>query len=131
MSEEVTSTLRIRLSAGDAHYAAGLIAGAKLMEIFGDLATEICIRTDGDEGLLRAYSEVEFLAPVYAGDFLEARAVLRGRGRTSRTIEFEAYKVVGAEEGTGCARVMEKPVLVAKAKGTVVVPEERQTKVQG
>ena len=97
--ENVTSTLRLRVGQEDVHYGGGLVAGAFCMKLFGDLATEITVRTDGDEGLLRAYEEVEFLAPVGAGDFLEARAVLVRRGTTSRTCEFEVWKVIQGSPG--------------------------------
>ena len=78
----------------DAHYAGELVDGARILALFGDVATELLIRLDGDEGLFRAYDSVEFLAPVYAGDYIEARGVLTAVGNTSRRIEFEAKKVV-------------------------------------
>jgi 3-aminobutyryl-CoA ammonia-lyase len=78
-------TLRLRMAQTDAHYGGTLIAGAKVLEIFGDLATELAIRQDGDEGLLAGYESVEFLAPVYAGDFLEATGRVTRVGNTSRT----------------------------------------------
>src|SRR5262245_48750794 len=65
------AVIRVRMSRP--HYAGNLVDGAQLLELFGDVATELCVRADGDEGLFRAYDSVEFLAPVYAGDFIEAR----------------------------------------------------------
>src|SRR5438093_1582826 len=88
-------TLRLRMSAHDAHYAGELVDGARMLAIFGDLATELLVRLDGDEGLFRAYESVEFLAPVYAGDYIEASAELISIGNTNRKMQFEARKVIG------------------------------------
>ncbi len=122
--------LRLRLSSHDAHYAGNLVDGAKILNLFGDVATELTIRYDGDEGLLRAYDNVEFLAPVYGGDFLEVTGKITDVGNTSRKIVFEAYKVITpAKEGAESAcDVLEPPVLVAKASGTCVVTKEKQRK---
>src|SRR5579859_1693331 len=87
-------TLRLRLSSHDAHYSGELVDGARMLALFGDLATELLIRLDGDEGLFRAYEAVEFLAPVFAGDFIEANAELVAVGNTSRRMRFEARKVI-------------------------------------
>lgn len=116
MTKKTSVTLRTRISPSDVHYAGGIASGAKVLELFGDAATELLIRRDGDEGLFRAYQSVDFLAPVKAGDFLEVTARLTHVGKTSRDIEFEAYKVI--EEGK---KVLASPLLVAKAKGTCVV----------
>ena len=86
---DISATHRLRLSQADAHYGGGLVAGAKLMELFGDVATELCIRSDGDEGLFAGYSSVEFLAPLHAGDFIEVRAEIVRAGQTSREMAFE------------------------------------------
>ncbi|HHT85304.1 MAG TPA: 3-aminobutyryl-CoA ammonia lyase [Firmicutes bacterium] len=122
----VEALLRIRVSQADAHYGGGLVAGAKIMEYFGDVATELCIRSDGDEGLFAAYESVEFKAPVYAGDFLEVRGRIVSKGRRSRKVEMEAYKVIVPEydKGPSKARVLDEPIPVATAKGTVVIPKE-------
>jgi 3-aminobutyryl-CoA ammonia-lyase len=119
--------LRVRVGSGDAHYG-DLAAGAFVMELFGDLATELNVRTDGDEGLLRAYREVEFLSPISPGDVLECRARLVDQGRTSRTFEAEAWRVVAARRdlSNSAAEVLAQPVLVARATGTSVVPLARQ-----
>jgi 3-aminobutyryl-CoA ammonia-lyase len=121
-------SLRIRMAPSDARYAGGLIDGAAITGLFGDLATELAIRHDGDEGLFRAYEEIEFLAPVGVGDYIEARARLLDAGNTSRRIEFEAYKQItpAPEAGPTAAAVLDEPVLVARAVGTVVVPADRQ-----
>lgn len=122
-------SLRIRISESDVHYAGGLVDGAKMMQFFGDVATELLIISDGDEGLFRAYDMVEFLAPVHAGDYIEVYGKISDFGKTSRKMYFEAYKVVAPVEGQpGACDVLEKPLLVAKASGTCVVPLEKQRK---
>jgi 3-aminobutyryl-CoA ammonia-lyase len=123
MSEEqIVATLRVRVGAEDVHYGGGLVAGAYSMKLFGDLATEITIITDGNEGLLRAYESVEFLAPVAAGDYLEAKATLVRRGTTSRTCDFEVWKVIEGSAGAD-ARILPEPILVTKARGTTIAPK--------
>ncbi|MEO9233345.1 MAG: 3-keto-5-aminohexanoate cleavage protein, partial [Polyangiaceae bacterium] len=118
------------MSAHDAHYAGELVDGARMLALFGDLATELLIRLDGDEGLFRAYEVVEFLAPVFAGDFIEATAELMKLGRTSRTIRFEARKVISNLRGQGtaasAAEILATPVVVCRAVGTCVTPKELQ-----
>src|ERR1700722_16287045 len=89
-----TVVLRLRMGSHDSHYAGGLVDGAKMLQLFGDVATELLIRFDGDEGLFRAYESVEFLAPVRAGDYIEAVGRIVRVGKTSRTMEFEARKVI-------------------------------------
>lgn len=123
------SFLRVRMSLHDAHYGGHLVDGARVLQLFGDAATELLIRHDGDEGLFRAYETVEFLSPVYAGDYLEVRARLVEVGRTSRKIEFTAHKVIRPLYSGGsasAAEVLAEPILVARATGTCVVPLERQ-----
>ena len=118
------TTLRTRISHSDIHYGGGIASGAKVLELFGDVATELLIRHDGDEGLFRAYESVEFLAPVRAGDFLEVTGRLTRLGKTSREISFAAYKVIEGSTNPKKptkARVLKKPILVAKARGTCVV----------
>lgn len=107
-----TSKIKITLRKKDAHYSGGLVAGAKILELFGDVATKLCLReTKGkSEGLFRAYASVEFLKPVYAGDTVEATAKIVKIGKTSRTMKFAAVKMG------------RKRVLVTKAVGTVVIP---------
>ena len=85
------------MSQNDAHYAGDLVDGAHIMKLFGDVATELTIRVDGDEGLLRAYDSVEFLSPVFAGDFLLIKGKVTEIGNTSRKIIFEAYKIIELE----------------------------------
>ncbi len=121
--------IRMRLSAHQAHYGGGLVDGAFIMQLFGDCATELLIRKDGDEGLFRAYSSVDFLEPLYAGDYVEVTAWITEAGNTSRKMEFEAYKVIEAlpQIHPSTARVLEEKILVAKASGTCIVPKELQT----
>lgn len=120
--------IRRRMGSEDAHYGGNLVAGAKVLEIFGDLITELAIKQDGDEGLFRAYESIEFLAPVHAGDFVEARGRIVSVGNTSRKCEFEAYKVITTRPdiSESAAEVMAEPVLVCRATGTTVVTRENQ-----
>ena len=107
-----------------AHYAGNLVDGAYSLACFGDVATEVCIRTDGDEGLFAGYSSVEFLAPVRAGDVLEIEAEVTAVGRRSRELRLEARVVCREtpERGESAAAVLAEPVVVTRATGTVVVP---------
>ncbi|MGQ0669000.1 MAG: hotdog domain-containing protein [Actinomycetota bacterium] len=120
--------IRRRMGSEDAHYGGNLVAGAKVLEIFGDLITELAIKQDGDEGLFRAYESIEFLAPVHAGDFVEARGRIVSVGNTSRKCEFEAYKVITTRPDISgsAAEVLVEPVLVCKATGTTVVTKQNQ-----
>jgi 3-aminobutyryl-CoA ammonia-lyase len=122
MTGEIEATLRIRVGSEDAHYGT-IAAGAFVLQLFGDLATEITVKRDGDEGLLRAYESVEFLSPIRPGDFLECRARLVSEGSTSRTFEAEAWKVITTryDLSESAADALEEPVLVARATGTTVV----------
>ncbi len=119
---------RVRMSMDDAHYGGNLVDGARMLKLFGDVATELLIRYDGDEGLFRAYSSIEFLAPVHAGDFIEVMGKMVKVGNTSRTMEFEAWRIISPtpEFGETAATVLDKPVLVCKATGTCVTPKDRQ-----
>jgi 3-aminobutyryl-CoA ammonia-lyase len=124
--------LRLRVGAEQAHYGGGLVDGAFVLKLFGDAATELLIRHDGDEGLFRAYSEVEFLSPVGAGDYLEVEAELTRVGKTSREMRFEARKVIAPAASDSAslssARLLDPPLVVARATGTCVVPLDRQRK---
>jgi 3-aminobutyryl-CoA ammonia-lyase len=128
MEEQPEVSLRIRLSQGDAHYGGNLVAGGRLMELFGDVATELCIRHDGDEGLLAGYSSVEFLLPSYAGDFVEARGRLSRRGKTSRQMDFEIlrYARPRPDISDSAADLLHEPEVLARATGTCVVKQDRQ-----
>lgn len=130
----LTVTLRLRMGSHDAHYAGELVDGARMLALFGDVATELLIRLDGDEGLFRAYEAVEFLAPVLAGDFIEATGVITKVGNTSRTMAFEARKVIANLKGEGvppsAAEAYENPIVVCRAIGTCVVPKDKQRKVR-
>lgn len=122
--------LRIRMGFADAHYAGELVNGSHILDIFGDVGTELCIRNDGDESLFAGYSSVEFLAPVYAGDFIEYVGWIEERGKSSRTCKFEAYKVIELARdenlALSAANVLNPPVLVGRATGTLVVKKSEQ-----
>jgi 3-aminobutyryl-CoA ammonia-lyase len=107
-----------------AHYAGDLVDGAYALGLFGDVATEVCIRTDGDEGLFASYAEVQFRAPIRAGDVLEVVATVRRVGTRSRTVEFECRVVCRGrpDRGGSAAEVLDPPVVAVTATGTVVVP---------
>ena len=108
-----------------AHYAGNLVDGAYSLGLFGDVATEMCIRTDGDEGLFASYSDVQFKAPVRAGDVLEITAELVKAGTRSRTMEFAVLVVArgaATEADPGAAEVLDPPILATTASGVVVVP---------
>ena len=121
-------TIRLRMSQADAHYGGGLVDGARLLALFGDVATELLVRHDGDEGLFRAYDAVEFLAPVHAGDFVEASGEITRVGGTSRAMRFEVRKVIRPRPdlSDSAAEVLAEPQLVCRATGTCVVPREKQ-----
>ena len=108
-----------------AHYAGNLVDGAYSLGLFGDVATEMCIVTDGDEGLFASYSDVQFRAPVRAGDVLEIGCEITRVGTRSRTLDFTVHVVArGAEtaEQPGAAAVLAEPLLATSATGVVVVP---------
>ena len=108
-----------------AHYAGNLVDGAYSLGLFGDVATEMCIRTDGDEGLFASYSDVQFKQPVRAGDVLEVRCELIRAGTRSRTLDFAVYVVArgaATAERPGAATMLPEPILATTATGTVVVP---------
>ncbi|RKG77877.1 MAG: 3-aminobutyryl-CoA ammonia lyase [Myxococcaceae bacterium] len=122
------AVLRLRMGSHDAHYGGNLVDGARMLGLFGDVATELCIRSDGDEGLFRAYDAVEFLAPVYAGDFIEAEGEIVSVGNTSRKMRFEARKVIRPrpDVNDSAADVLPEAVVVCRATGTCVVPKDKQ-----
>jgi 3-aminobutyryl-CoA ammonia-lyase len=107
-----------------AHYGGNLVDGAYVLGLFGDVATEACIRADGDEGLFASYSDVQFRAPVVAGDVLEVTCTVTRVGTRSRQLSFEASVVCRAqpERGPSAAAVLDAPVVAVTATGTVVVP---------
>ena len=125
MSESgMTVTHRRYVPASHAHYGGSLVVGAYVLGLFGDVATEVAIRMDGDEGLFAAYSDVQFRAPVLAGDVVEATATVTRVGRRSRELSFEARVVCRADPGRGpsASQVLAEPVVAVTATGTVVVP---------
>jgi 3-aminobutyryl-CoA ammonia-lyase len=120
----VTVTHRRYVPYSHAHYGGDLVDGAYALGLFGDVATEVCIRTDGDEGLLAGYSEVRFTAPIRAGDVVEVTATVSRVGRRSRTLELSCLVVCRArpDRSRTAAQVLDPPVVAAVATGTVVVP---------
>ena len=130
MAEKITSTLRLRMSAKDAHYGGNLVDGAHMVHLFGDVATELLIKCDGDEGLFCAYSDVEFKAPVYAGDYIEAYGEITEIGNSSRKMVFEAKKVIKTRPdiSDSAADFLEEPVVEKKEKGVCVTPKDCQRK---
>lgn len=129
-SENASSLIRLRMSAHDAHYGGNLVDGARMLALFGDVATELLIRMDGDEGLFVAYDSVEFLAPVFAGDYIEAEGWIEKVGNTSRRMRFEARKVIAArpEVNESAADVLAEPVVVCRASGTCITPKDKKRK---
>ena len=124
------SVIRVRMSMHDAHYGGNLVDGAKMLNLFGDVATELLIINDGDEGLFCAYDSVVFLAPVYAGEFIEAVGEITSVGNSSRKMKFEARKVIvpRTDISASAADVLEEPIVVCRATGTCVVPKQCQRK---
>ena len=122
--------LRVRMSAREAHYAGDLVNGSHILDFWGDIGTELCIRNDGDESLFVGYHDVEFLAPVYAGDFMEYHGWIEKRGTSSRLCKFEAYKYIELARderlAISAANVLKEPILCARATGTLVVKKENQ-----
>jgi 3-aminobutyryl-CoA ammonia-lyase len=119
-----TVTHRRYVPASHAHYGGNLVDGAYVLGLFGDAGTELSIRTDGDEGLLAGYSDVQFRAPVLGGDVIEVTAAVAAVGRRSREVAFEARVTCRADpdRGPAAARVLDEPLVVVTATGTVVVP---------
>ncbi|HVA37932.1 MAG TPA: hotdog domain-containing protein [Candidatus Dormibacteraeota bacterium] len=117
--------LRVRMSQHDAHYGGDLVDGARILALFGDVATELLIAHDGDEGLFVSYDGIEFLAPVYAGDYVEAEGLITRVGNTSRAMAFTARKVIAAryDLAPSAADVLDEPIVVVRATGTCVVPK--------
>jgi len=128
--ETIKTMLRLRMSAKDAHYGGELVDGAHMVHLFGDVATELLIMRDGDEGLFAGYEEVKFLAPVYAGDYIEVVGEIIKEGNSSRKMKFEARKVAISRKdiSASAADVLEEPIVVATAIGTCVTPKASQRK---
>jgi 3-aminobutyryl-CoA ammonia-lyase len=120
----LTVTHRRYVPYSHAHYGGNLVDGAYMLGLFGDVATEACIRADGDEGLFASYSDVQFRAPVIAGDVLEVSCTITRVGTRSRAVSFRATVVCRArpERGPSAAAVLDEPIVAVTASGTVVVP---------
>lgn len=126
--EKYTSKIRLRMSAHDAHYGGDLVDGARMLQLFGDVATELLIKLDGDEGLFKAYNNIEFKAPVFAGDYIEATGEIIKIGNTSRKMKFVAKKVIRprTDISESACEVLDEPIIVCEAEGTCVTPIENQ-----
>lgn len=126
------SVIRLRMGNNDAHYGGNLVDGAKILALFGDVATELLIKQDGDEGLFKAYESIEFIAPVYAGDYIEVVGSITKVGNTSRKMNFEARKVISqrADINDSAADFLENPIVVCKAVGVCVVPKDKQRRTK-
>jgi 3-aminobutyryl-CoA ammonia-lyase len=120
----LTVTHRRYVPYSHAHYGGNLVDGAYMLGLFGDVATEACIRTDGDEGLFASYADVQFRAPVIAGDVLEVSCTVTRVGTRSRELAFEARVICRAqpERSPSAAAVLDEPIVAVTAMGTVVVP---------
>ena len=120
--------LRVRMSAKDAHYGGELVDGAHMLHLFGDVATELLIRHDGDEGLFAGYEDIQFLAPVYSGDYIEAWGEIIKLGKSSRKMKFTAQKVISKrlDISDSAADFLTDPVIVCTAVGTCVTPLKNQ-----
>jgi 3-aminobutyryl-CoA ammonia-lyase len=128
VSVGMRASLKVRLGASDIHYGGGLVAGGRVVELLGDAATELCIRCDGDEGLLAGYSSVDFLAPLSAGDFVEVTAEITRMGTTSREMAFRVFRYarLRPDVSESAADLLGEPELVARANGTCIVRGDRQ-----
>lgn len=127
------SMIRVRMSQADAHYGGNMVDGAKILALFGDIATELLIQIDGDEGLFLRYDEIKFMSPVYAGDFIEAKGWVTEIGKTSRKMEFVAKKVIQCLKDPNqptAADYLDDPIITTKAHGISVAPENLQRKMK-
>lgn len=127
-------SLRVRMGAADAHYAGEIVNGSRILDFFGDVATELMIRCDGDESLFLRYDSVEFTEPVYSGDYMEYHGWIESIGKSSRKCQFEAYKYITLPRdpnlAISAANVLNEPVLCGKASGILVVKQENQRGAQ-
>ena len=137
---------RLMMTGGDGHYVNNLVNGSRMLDFFGDVATELLVRCDGDLSLFLGYDEVRFLAPVHVGDFMEYHGWIESKGNTSYHLKFEAYKIITMPDDfkrrsyfldgidgamllnlkQSSALVCDPPVLCGRASGTLVIPRECQ-----
>ena len=130
LDKKITAVSNIRMSQKDAHYGGNLVDGAQLLHLIGDVATELSIKHDGDEGLLLKYNYVNFYLPVYSGDYVKVIGELTEKGNTSRKMEFTVYKTVTTRPdiNDSAADAIEEPVVVCRAELIGVTKEELKRK---
>jgi 3-aminobutyryl-CoA ammonia-lyase len=118
------------MSLSDAHYGGGIVSGGRLLELLSDVATELCIRAQGDEGLFAGYAEVRFVSPCRAGDLIEAAGEITRVGNTSLDMSFtiHAYGGLRPDLSESAADLYDAPRLVLEARGTCVVPQDKKRK---
>lgn len=129
--DDQKAVIRMRVGPQYAHYGDNLVDGAFTLGLFGDIATELLIRLDGDEGLFLRYSEVQFISPLYAGDYVEVFGRITQVGKTSRKMGFEAYRIIkylNDRSQPSAAEVLDPPELYCRATGICVTPLEKQGK---
>lgn len=138
---------KLMMTGADGHYVGNLVNGSRILDFFGDVATELLVRADGDLSLFRSYKEVEFLAPVYVGDFMEYHGWIEKKGNTSYTVKFEAWKVITMPDDfklksnfldgvlgepkllnlkQSAALVCDPPILCGTATGVLIIPKDAQ-----
>lgn len=138
---------KLMMTGADGHYVGNLVNGTRMLDFFGDVATELLVRMDGDLSLFRSYQEVDFLAPVYVGDFMEYHGWIEKKGKTSYEVHFEAWKVITMPDDfklksnfldgvqgkpqllnlqQSAALVCSPPVLCGTAVGVLVISEDCQ-----
>lgn len=119
--------IRVRLSSGDAHYAGQLVNGSHAVELMGDVATELMIMHDGNEGQCIGYDKIAFTSPMYSGDFLEVVGRIIGIEGNKRKVQCRAFKIAtnaGLIKQESAVNVLETPVMTAEAISTYVVPDK-------
>lgn len=123
-------THRRYVSKNEVRHTGSMVDPAFVMSLFSDASTELCIRSDGDEGKLVSYHEVDLLSPIYPGDVVEASASVTRVGSTSREIYLQAKVVCRSDRfsenrvrkgNERASHVLEEPLVVVRARATVVV----------
>ena len=105
-----------------ADYAGNLVYSAYSLAALGDVATEMCILTDGDEGLFASCSDVQFKAPVRAGHVIEITARILRVGRRSPEVGSGPRRRSRRLLPRQVRAYLQDPPVVATTSGGVVVP---------